>query len=170
MPPRRLARRLLRVPARLLAYSREERALLLHSAVDLVAIDRTLKRSGYEAALTRIASAHRLAETVRRIPVDDVARIVDAAARWTIGLHASCLRRAILLTWLLRSAGVACDLVAGVGRPNGRWSGHAWVEVDGVPFGASAQDKATYVAFRAQLSRPDTSAGTPRANSPIEPS
>lgn len=166
MPVRRFALALRQVALRISHYSRDERAVLIGAAVALIKIDRSLKRRGYDATYAQTVKPHRLAVTVAHMSACEVARIVDTAARWTIGERESCLRRAIVLNWFLRSAGVACDLISGIGRRDHAWSGHAWVEVDGLPLGRAGEDIAGYGAFRDQLSR----RGTPSMNSPIEPS
>jgi drug/metabolite transporter (DMT)-like permease len=48
-------------------------------------------------------------------------------------LRASCLRRSLLLWWLLRHDGIEAVLRVGVNRDGGRLQAHAWVEYLGRP-------------------------------------
>jgi hypothetical protein len=151
--------------------SGDERAVLMGAAWALVLIDHMLKHRGFDRTYARLIDRpHSLGRRVSRLGVGKVSSLVDVAARWTIGIRTSCLRRAILLTWLLRSSGRRCDLVAGVGRRDKAWVGHAWVEVDGTALRLDAAEADVFNAFRAQLSRPDPDRGSPNANSPIDPS
>ena len=154
---------------RLARWTPDERAVLMRAAIDIIAIDRSLRRSGYATTFCRTETPHRLAARVRRLPVHRIAQIVDTAARYAIGFERSCLRRSILLVWLLRSAGVECDLVSGIGRRDGDWRGHAWVEIDGHPIN-DRRDLSVFSQLRGPLSRRQSTAGTPSANSAIGPS
>lgn len=139
--------------SRFLAYSGNDRIVVLFCALELVRIHWRLKLRGYQATYALTARPHRLAARIAEMPVEEVARLVDAAARWTIGSGKSCLRRAILLTWLLRSAGVQCRLVCGVDKASLGWIGHAWVEIDGVALRQTHDSATEYRLFRDQLSR-----------------
>jgi len=147
-----LGRRTRRAVGYLRTVDLAEAALTLSSIVDLIVIDRCLRSAGYEASLTRIARRHRLHSLLRKVPPATVARAVYLATRVALPGDGPCLRRAILLTWLLRSADVPCDLIAGVGRSDGEWAGHAWVEVDGRPLRESADVAERYTLFRDPLS------------------
>ena len=130
-----------------------EAALTLASIADLLAVDRRLRRAGYAAALAAAERPHPLRALVRRVPPAIVARAIHVAARVALPGDGPCLRRAILLSRLLRSAGTPCDLVAGVARVEGKWTGHAWVEVAGRPLHESPDLRDRYPLFRDQLSR-----------------
>jgi hypothetical protein len=61
-----------------------------------------------------------------------VARVVAiAAGRGPV--RATCLRRSLLLWWLLRRDGIETVLRVGVNREGGTLSAHAWVEYLGRP-------------------------------------
>lgn len=165
-----MRREVRRALSRLAAYSWSDRLVLIRMAIDVVRIDLWLRHQGYRATYARTEIIHPLGRRIAVMPVDDVVRLVDAAARWTIGSEKSCLRRSLLTVWLLRSAGVRCDLVSGVGRGDTGWQGHAWVEVDGVPLRQIEDVHEQYSAFREQLSRRHEGAGTPSTNSPSDPS
>jgi hypothetical protein len=75
-----------------------------------------------------------------------VARLVGVAARRS-PLHATCLARSLVLCRLLRRQGLAADLRIGVGKPDGRFSAHAWVEHGGVAVNDSEDVERRFVAF-----------------------
>ena len=61
-----------------------------------------------------------------------MARVVAiAAGRGPV--RATCLRRSILLWWLLRRDGIETVLRVGVNREDGAFNAHAWVEYLGRP-------------------------------------
>lgn len=154
LPLKRLVRRALYVPVRLITFDRQERAVLLRAAWDLWRVKRWLATSGYTATWQKAQNrTHPIGAAVSTLTVERTGRIVTAAARRTIGMETSCLPRSIVLCWYLRSAGIACDLVSGMGRKEGEWVGHAWVEVDGKPILEEADIRQQYPSFRNQLSR-----------------
>lgn len=61
-----------------------------------------------------------------------VANVVSIAAGPGT-LRASCLRRSLLLWWLLRHDGIEAVVRVGVNRDGGRFQAHAWVEYLGRP-------------------------------------
>ena len=58
---------------------------------------------------------------------ESCARIVHGAAPWS-PLAANCLPRALVLCRLLRRRGLQAELRLGVGKPEGEFAAHAWVE------------------------------------------
>jgi hypothetical protein len=58
---------------------------------------------------------------------ESFARIVHGAAPWSL-LPANCLPRALVLCRLLRRRGLQAELRLGVGKPEGHFAAHAWVE------------------------------------------
>lgn len=74
-----------------------------------------------------------------------IARVVGVVAgRGPV--HATCLRRALLLSWILRREGIASALRIGVRREGDELLAHAWVEHDGIPLG-EAEPALRYSAF-----------------------
>jgi hypothetical protein len=61
-----------------------------------------------------------------------VARVV-AIASGRGPVRATCLRRSLLLWWLLRRDGIPAALRVGVNREGGGLHAHAWVEHSGLP-------------------------------------
>lgn len=68
-----------------------------------------------------------------RVSWPRLVRLTDAA----VGLwfnNNGCLRRGLVLLWLLVSEGKAAVLVIGIGRkPESRFPAHAWIEMDNQP-------------------------------------
>ncbi len=76
--------------------------------------------------------ASRRGET-RRESAPSVARIawlVEVAGRYVPG-NITCLKKALVLSWLLGRRGIATTLRIGVAREEGRLKAHAWLEQDG---------------------------------------
>ena len=67
------------------------------------------------------------------------ARIVWAAATYGFW-RANCLQQAIVLCWLLRRRGIACELRIGVRKDAQRFEAHAWVEHAGVALNGGGDD------------------------------
>ena len=57
-------------------------------------------------------------------------KMVESAARRRVS-NATCLRRSLVLWYLLRRQGIDSDLRLGVFRSEGEFAAHAWVEIDG---------------------------------------
>ena len=89
-----------------------------------------------------ISSKNKLIESCRvpdfLFPTTDITRIslaISRAAKYSIGKKDTCLRRSLLLWWILEQRGVSSDLRIGMIEGNGSLVGHAWVEIDGEPVG-----------------------------------
>lgn len=63
------------------------------------------------------------------LEVRDLIAAIDRASRYVPG--ATCLPRAIALTWMLRRRGVAAAVRLGARSRNGAFTAHAWVEFAG---------------------------------------
>jgi hypothetical protein len=79
----------------------------------------------------------------KRVPIDsspspeiailratDLSEIVETAARKRL-VNATCLRRSLVLWYLLRKEGIESELRFGVRKVSDEIIGHAWVEIDG---------------------------------------
>ena len=71
-----------------------------------------------EAALGLVASLPRLAW------------LVEIAGRYT-PVTATCLKKALVLSWLLERKGTQTEVRIGVAREEGRLKAHAWLDYDG---------------------------------------
>jgi hypothetical protein len=78
------------------------------------------------------------------------ARVVARVAGIAAGrgpVRATCLRRSLLIWWLLRRDGIETALRIGVRCDDGVLQAHAWVEHDGVPLGEADDPIARYQTF-----------------------
>jgi hypothetical protein len=62
-------------------------------------------------------------------PLWRLVRLVEVAGRYATS-NPTCLKQALVLSWLLRRRGVATSLHIGVARRDGRLAAHAWLERD----------------------------------------
>ncbi len=63
-------------------------------------------------------------------PPARLASLVEVAGRYA-PLRATCLKKSLVLSWLLGRRGIATRLHIGVARREGRIEAHAWLERDG---------------------------------------
>lgn len=56
--------------------------------------------------------------------------LVEVAGRYA-PVNATCLKKALVLSWLLGRRGIRTELRIGVARDNGRITSHAWLVYDG---------------------------------------
>lgn len=127
--------------------SRDHRALLAQAWLLLPVTAAGLRLLGFgrvQSGLARIAGVGDRRNDLTEAMA--VARLVGVAARWS-PVKASCLVRSLVLCRLLRRRGLAADLRIGVGRPDGRFSAHAWVEHWGVAVGDSEDVERRFAAF-----------------------
>lgn len=77
-----------------------------------------------------------LARFVPTRPIrDDISpEVINMLVRWAaaaVPFPATCLRRSLVLWWLLKRRGVASEIKIGAQRNTGPFKAHAWVEWDG---------------------------------------
>ena len=75
-----------------------------------------------------------------------LARIVHGAALWSPP-QANCLPTALILCRLLGRRGLEAELRLGVGKPEGEFAAHAWVEHAGVALGEPENAARTFAAL-----------------------
>lgn len=63
-------------------------------------------------------------------PIPRLEWLVEVAARYA-PVKATCLKKALVLSWLLRMRGIATTLRIGVSRQEGELKAHAWLEREG---------------------------------------
>jgi len=95
------------------------------------------------AALLKLGQRVPLRPPPAACPLSAIARVawlVEVAGRYAPG-RATCLKQALVLSWLLRRRGVSTTLQIGVARRGGALAAHAWLERDGeVVFGHGGSD------------------------------
>lgn len=124
--------------AKLRALTGPERRLLLVCLVATPLVSAGLATFGFRrvhAAIARRTPLHSASFSTAQAAEErarSVARVVAiAAGRGPI--RATCLRRSLLLWWLLRRDGIATVVRVGVNRESGTLNAHAWVEYLGRP-------------------------------------
>jgi len=112
--------------------------LLARAWRNLAAIDRLLRRDGFETLLKRIESSG--PACVEVVTGSDLrrarryARRLNEAARLHY-VNARCLHRSLALHQWLRLEGIPSQLRIGVRTADGELFAHAWVEIAGQPIG-----------------------------------
>ncbi|MDZ4768487.1 MAG: lasso peptide biosynthesis B2 protein [Chloroflexota bacterium] len=79
-----------------------------------------------------------------------LARMVNAAARLS-PYKANCLKRALVLWWLLRRRGIASDIRIGVRKGAATLEAHAWVEIGGVVINDAPSFVGTFTPFAGDI-------------------
>lgn len=123
-----------------LGLSPAERHLFLTAALLLPAVALALRLVGLkrsQAALARLVPMGRPAAAPGRAAA--AARMVLAASRYA-PCRADCLRRSLVLWWLLRRAGFPAELRIGVRKRDGQLEAHAWVESGGLTLDQGTDD------------------------------
>ena len=72
--------------------------------------------------------------------------IVQLASRFNF-FWASCLRRSLVLWFLLRRQGIESQLRIGVKREEGQFAAHAWVEWNNIPLNDSVTVRQEFTMF-----------------------
>jgi hypothetical protein len=138
--------------AKLRALTGAERRLLIVSCMAMPLVAGAVSLAGFRRAHAVLARWPRPAVTP--FPTEDAAwararstaRVVSiAAGRGPV--RATCLRRSLLLWWLLRRDGIETSLRVGVHRDGGSLHAHAWVEYQGRPINDAEDIAARFPAF-----------------------
>ena len=91
--------------------------------------------------------------SVRFRPADDEAARAESLAKVVAiaaahgPVRATCLRRSLLLWWLLRCRGIDTVLRVGVNRDSGTLQAHAWLELRGKPLNDPEDISQRFPAF-----------------------
>ena len=107
-------------------------------------VEMMVRRNRIHAAMTfsELPLRRHLAEPQAAAETKRIFEAVD----WALTRHfcsVKCWHRAFVSARLLREAGIDAEVRIGV--TTGPFSAHAWVEVQGVPFGLDETGKLTYV-------------------------
>lgn len=121
----------------------DERAALVE-AWSLYLVAELALRLGFLARLvsfSRMAPRRRWDGSVSRAPsIPRLSWVVEVAGRYA-PLRATCLKSALVLSWLLRKRGVATILRIGVARRAGILDAHAWLEHEGQVIHGFTEDR-----------------------------
>jgi hypothetical protein len=130
---------------------RDRLNLLLFSAL-LPLVDAGLRGMGYRrfrgflAAHPRQLAKYRGTE-IEAIEVSKhISYLVSVASGYGL-FHFSCLRRSLLIWWLLRRKGIQTDLRIGVKKQEGQLYAHAWIKLGNEIINDSVEVERTFSAF-----------------------
>lgn len=131
--------------------SRAERWLLLQALGLLPLVAISLKMAGLRR--TQSLLSRFIPVTVRPssgenllLPARTTARMVRVATRYNLP-WANCLKKSLVLWWLLRCQGIECDLQIGVRHEQNKFEAHAWVEYDGIVLNDSQNVRSHFAMF-----------------------
>lgn len=130
--------------------SPQERSLLMPALALLPLVTLVLKLGGLkrtQAILTSLSpSAISPPSDAQIAQIITTVRMVKIAVRynapWT-----TCLKKSLVLWYLLRRQGIAANLQIGVRLEQGQFQAHAWVEYQGLVVGDRADVRQQYTAF-----------------------
>ena len=134
------------------ALSFDESQVLLSSVVMLPLIAVSLKAKGYKWTQAFLAdhlpdrslSTH--SEDTQLKEAQQLARIVTIASS-NSAYKASCLKKSLLIWWLLARRGIKTELRIGVNNSSGDFKAHAWVEYRGEVLAEQADMGEQFSAF-----------------------
>lgn len=130
--------------------SRSERSLLIQCFWLLPVNVAALRMFGlrrWQALLSIISEPQQ--KSVEPISVERshiAARMVRVGSHYSF-VASNCLHRSLTLWFLLRRQGIPCDLKIGVGKPDGEFEAHAWIELSGAVLGETAGLPQNFVPF-----------------------
>ena len=84
----------------------------------------------YNFLKNRIPLNERLPQDIAILQAIEMAEVVELAARRRL-VNATCLRRSLVLWYLLRREGINSNLRFGIRKAATEIMGHAWVEIEG---------------------------------------
>ena len=135
---------------RWLELSRRERLTFVQALFLLPMAGLVLRFGRYQTVISKLEKAAPLKQ--RQSEVDPLpeaqraAQMVNAAARRG-PYDATCLRRSLVLWWLLRRRRIATDLRIGARIEGGDFSAHAWVEMEGTVLNDAPDVGKRYATF-----------------------
>lgn len=121
-------RKVFRLPA-------AERAVLAQAWGLFLVVDLALRVLSFKRLLAlraRLCRAERPNPAARPPSMARLAWLVEVAGRY-VPVNATCLKKALVLSWLLGRRGIATVLRIGVARQGNGLVAHAWLDCDGQP-------------------------------------
>lgn len=104
------------------------RFLVLKAYIRLILFDLYLAKGSFEALYSKVRHYRQRSESPASDAVERICAAVDMACIW-YWKEALCLQRSAATTCLLKTYGVAAQMV--IGAQQIPFKAHAWVEVDG---------------------------------------
>jgi Transglutaminase-like superfamily len=132
----------------------EERSLLLQAIIFLPLVAFSLQLWGMQRtqqALTRLSnSAISLTSDVRLIQIQKTSRLVEIAANY-IPVWGNCLKKSLVLWFLLRRQGIVSELLIGARRLEGEFQAHAWIEYQGIVINDTPNVRQSFAIFERKI-------------------
>ena len=113
--------------------SPQERSFLIQAWCVLLVIDIALRCLPFPSIASfcrRLRATGNDENTISLPPVTQLAWLVNVAGRYS-PFGTSCLKEALVLSWLMSQRGMATTLRIGVARRHGTLDAHAWLEHNG---------------------------------------
>lgn len=128
----------------------KEQSLLIQALILLPLVHLSLKLKGMkytQAILTRLSSSvdNKNEKKENLYIVIITAKMVKIASKYQI--CATCLRRSLVLWFLLKKQGINSKLCIGVRQEKGQFEAHAWVEFKGIPINENENLKEMFVTM-----------------------
>lgn len=130
----------------------KQRTLLLQALVLLPLVAISLKFWGLnrtQSGMVRLLPTPVMPQqSVEMLPqVLATARMVRTAARY-YAPWANCLKKSLVLWWLLRRQRIASNLQIGVRNEQGKFEAHAWVEYEGMVLNDTQNVRSHFATFK----------------------
>ena len=131
----------------------EERSLFLVSYILLPLVDISLRFRGVRRTATTLAKRCPQPEPDKIVELSEVRRVVQMvklAVKYSPP-WASCLRKSLVLWYLLRRKGIETELRIGSRRNEGKFEGHAWIEYQGMVLNDTPNVRQHFTMFKQPL-------------------
>lgn len=133
------------------SFSAQDWLLLFQAWFLLLAVDIALRLLPFHVVQGWLKAPKRTKEALPDQAAGAIRRnsdFVDRAARHHL-YPMTCLRRSLVLHWLLSRQGVFAELFFGVRREQDKLQAHAWLEYQGQPIGERAAPTDQYMPLKA---------------------
>jgi hypothetical protein len=133
----------------------EARSLFLLSYILLPLIDLSLRLRGVRETTTTLAKlcpARKAEQTVEWSEIRQIVRMVKLAAKYSPP-WITCLRKSLVLWYLLRRKGIETELQIGSRLNDGKFEGHAWIEYQGIVLNDNPSVRESFVVFKQPLDK-----------------
>lgn len=138
------------------SFSKKERSLFLQALILLPVVSLSLRLRGLQRTKTAIASL--LNQDISLPPeaqapvVAKTTRMVNIATRYS-PLWTNCLKKSLVLWYLLQRQGINSELRIGVRKDEGDFTAHAWVEYQGMVLSDRQNVGQHYTVFNSLIAR-----------------
>lgn len=112
---------------KILSLSPGDHAVLADAVILALPVELGLRCIGFDRLVKVMSRSVKPSRAA--VDPDRAARLVDRV--WRLYPFATCLKKSLVLWWILRRRGVHADLRIGVRRVEGRFESHAWVQHGG---------------------------------------